>query len=271
MAGQSDNGATPLRSSFVDVPAGYRSMASFLGGLRDGEPEAMRAFYMMYAPLLRDQARRMMLRDDERDDLVATVLGDVLLHLIDTDLPPRDLTRYVVGAFRNRARNEHRDRTRRGAREERAYSAEPAGAQRIVAECHSAYGLATAHGAAHDSDPVPLSAAITKLARYSAQAMGPDDAQLMIGISRHIPLRDLAAQAGLSYGAARVRVHRLREKFTKLMPRYVAALEPDERREMERFLRRAGVALHDATPAAGPPAPRSRPTSAARDGEETTA
>jgi hypothetical protein len=73
----------------------------------------------------------------------------------------------------------------------------------------------------------------------------------MIGVSRHVPLRDLAAQAGVTYGAARVRVHRLRERFRKLVLQHVASLEAEERREVERFLRRAGLSLEQRAERAG--------------------
>ena len=265
VAEQSDGSNPPQRSAGTEVPAPWLSMASWIAGLRDGDTAAVRAFYTTYAALLRDQARRMGVPAEERDELVTTVLGDVLLHLQETDLLPRDLARYVVGSLRNRARNGHRDRERRDARLERAYSHQVYGGQRVVAECHSEYGIRSA-GAADEGDDGKLSRAIAKLAAFSAQALGPDDAALMVGLSHHVPLRDLAAHAGISYGAARVRVHRLRERFRKLLPRFVSTLDAGERAEMERFLRRAGVVLHAEELAARSPAPRRGPTTAARDG-----
>jgi hypothetical protein len=91
----------------------------------------------------------------------------------------------------------------------------------------------------------------------------------MVGISRHIPLRDIAVQSGISYGAARVRVHRLRERFVKLARQHVVTLEPDERVELQRFFRRAGVLLDDKHPGAVS-APREAPTPAHRTDEETS-
>jgi hypothetical protein len=66
----------------------------------------------------------------------------------------------------------------------------------------------------------------------------------MVGIGRHVPLRDLAEQIGLTYGAARVRLSRLRERFLKLVFQYIDTLPPEEKRELERFFRRADVTLH---------------------------
>lgn len=266
MTAQHDQNILPY-SDGEDVPAPYLSMASFLAALREGDSAAVRSYYLMFAPLLRHQARRMSVSDDERSDLVTTVLSDVLLHVQETDLPPRGLARYLVGSLRNRARNAHRDRERRSAREARAYSYPGDGAQRIVAECHSEYGIRSAIGTEADSAS-GLGAAIEKLAAFSAQALGPDDSAMMVGLSHHVPLRDLAVQMGISYGAARVRVHRLRERFLKLARQHVASLEPMERREMERFFRRAGVALDTKIVANSSPL-RAEPTPApSAEGEE---
>jgi hypothetical protein len=66
---------------------------------------------------------------------------------------------------------------------------------------------------------------------------------VIVGVGRHMPLREMAGQLGITYGAARVRLHRLRERFRKLASHYVVTLKPDEKREIERFFRRAGVHL----------------------------
>ena len=66
---------------------------------------------------------------------------------------------------------------------------------------------------------------------------------MIIGIGRHMPLREVADQMRISYGAARVRVHRLRERFRKIASRYVATLKPEEKKEITRFFRRAEFEL----------------------------
>jgi hypothetical protein len=88
-----------------------------------------------------------------------------------------------------------------------------------------------------------LRSAIEKLAKKSALALNDSERELVMGLSRSIPLRDLAAQAGVPYGTARVRLHRLRQRMLKLAIQHVAALEAAERREMVRFFRRAGISL----------------------------
>jgi DNA-directed RNA polymerase specialized sigma24 family protein len=243
------------RSSLVPPP--YRSLASFIAAIRIGEPRALRQLFIYAAPLLRDQARTMGVPADEADELVMTLLDDFVLHVQDTDAVPTQLARYLVGALRNRVRSRYRQATRRRAHDERAYGEHGQSGQRVVAECHSQHGLRAAEPTDVDPAEAHMQSAIEKLAAKSALALTTVEASLMVGLSRHIPLRELAAQAGISYGAARVRVHRLRERMVKLAIQHLATLQADERREIERFLRRAGVYLGPEDRMA-PPAPVDR-------------
>jgi DNA-directed RNA polymerase specialized sigma24 family protein len=178
---------------------------------------------------------------DERDEIVTTVLDDVVLHLMENQLMPRHLTRYLVAALRNRVRNWHRNSLRRISVRDRASLQIAQTTERIVAECHSDYGLRSAMPSAEASPP--LSSAIMRLAERSAAELNREETIMMIAIGRHLPLRDIAEQLGISYGAARVRLHRLRARFARLATQYVESLKPDERREIERFFRRAQVHL----------------------------
>lgn len=239
-----DDGAVSIdaeRSSLVPPP--YRSVASFIAAIRVGELNALRQLFIYAAPLLRDQARRMGVAGGETDELVTTLLDDFVLHVQDTDVVPAQLARYLVGALRNRVRSRHRQATRRRAHDETAYGEHGESGQRVVAECHSEYGLRVAQPSDADASEAHMRSAIEKLAAKSALALTTVEATLMIGLSRYMPLRELAAQAGITYGAARVRVHRLRERMVKLALQHLASLHADERREIERFLRRAGVCV----------------------------
>jgi len=66
---------------------------------------------------------------------------------------------------------------------------------------------------------------------------------MLICVERHLPLREIAEQLGITYAAVRVRLHRLRERFRKLAIEHVRTLKSDERHELERFFRRAEVRL----------------------------
>ena len=162
-----DNGAEG-RSTAPPRHAAFPSHGSFVAALCRGEAAALREFFLMYAPLLRDHAQRMHVPVDERAELVTTVLDDVAMHLNGVAIPPREFTRYLVAALRNRARTRHRDRTRRQASDERSYTTLDTSAQRVIAECHSEYGLDSARAPGHAPAP-PLSVAIEQLAAMSAR------------------------------------------------------------------------------------------------------
>ncbi|HZI41067.1 MAG TPA: sigma-70 family RNA polymerase sigma factor [Gemmatimonadaceae bacterium] len=218
----------------------FPTSANLLAGIHDGDESAIRELFLLYAPLLRDQARRLGIDGDERDDMVTTLLDDVVLHLMEHRLAPRDLARYLVAAFRNRARRGHRDALRRDTNTGAGSSEIGAARQRIVAECISEYTLAVS---TISESTTPSRAVILGLARCVATELSADEMRMMIGIGRHIPLREIADQLQITYGAARVRVHRLRERFRRIASEYVATLKADERNEITRFFRRAEFEL----------------------------
>jgi len=179
---------------------------------------------------------------DERDEMVTTLLDDVVLHLMEHRLAPRDLARYVVAGFRNRARRRHRDAGRSSATKSAALSPIGAAQQRFVAECVSQYTIAAT---ANDVSPT-LRPVIARLAQRVAAELDADEMKMMIGIGRHMPLREIADQLRITYGAARVRVHRLRERFRRIVVQYFATLKPEDKNEIARFFRRAEFDLTSA-------------------------
>jgi DNA-directed RNA polymerase specialized sigma24 family protein len=239
---RSDNIAWSEDDGSAITSTRYPTSARLLAAIHRREEPAIRELFLLYAPLLRDQARRMGIDVEERDEVVTTLLDDVVLHLMENALAPRHLTRYLVAALRNRARNRHRDSERRRSMQEGAYVELGLARQSIVAESHSAYGLRATMGS-DEGGAVPLRSAIAKLAQSSARELTRDEMTMMVAVGRHVPLRDVAEQLGITYGAARVRLHRLRERFRKLAIQYLVTLKPAEKREIERFLRRAEVRL----------------------------
>lgn len=224
------------------VPPPFLSQASFLSAVRIGQVAALRQLFLFYSPLLSDHARQLRVPSDERDELVATVLDDVVMQLRDSELVPRDLASYLVGSLRNSVRKSKRTEIRREKRHEAAYTQMTHSGERIVAECHSAYSVREASGK-DSGDVAEMGNTIGRLAATAMAALNEVDKQLTVGLSRNIPLRDLAKHAGISYGAARVRVHRLRERLLPLSATFRETLHPSEQRQMDRFFRRAGITL----------------------------
>jgi RNA polymerase sigma factor (sigma-70 family) len=237
---RSDNTVRSGDDGIAIASSRFPTSAALVAAIKRGESAAIRELFILYAPLLRDQARLMSIDGGDRDAFVTTLLDDVVLHFIETQISPRDLTRYLVASTRNRARNFHRDVMRRDVSLGRAYSELGEARQLIVAESQSEDGM---RSAAPLVDEAPLRAAIRKLAEKSAAVLGEDELRLMLAVGRHMPLREFAEQNGMSYGNARVRLHRLRARFAKLAIQYVELLEPLERSEVERFFRRAGIRL----------------------------
>ena len=214
----------------------YPTSARLVSAIHCGDEAAIRELYLLYAPLLRDQAGRMGVGPGERAELVTTLLDDIVLHLMEHRTTPRHLTRYLVASLRNRARNWHRDSFRRTANREAAYT-EHSSMQRIVAECHSDYSLRASDSLTEE--PVVFRAPIARLAAVCSRNLTGEEMAMLVSVGRHVPLREIANQIGISYVAARVRLHRLRERMRRLAIEYVRTLKPADRSEMERFLRRS--------------------------------
>ena len=236
---QRDNTAWSEDDESAIASTRYPTSARLLAAILRGEEVAISELFLLYAPLLRDQARRMGVDPEERDEVVTTLLDDVVLHLMDNALAPKHLARYLVASLRNRARRLHRDARRRRATRDSAYGEFGSTHERIVAECHSEYAL-RASIPSDSANEAPLRSAIAQLAKQSARDLSSDEMIMMVGVGRHVPVRDMAEQLGITYGAARVRLHRLRERFAKLAAQYTMTLKSDEKREIERFFRRAG-------------------------------
>lgn len=232
------------------VPDGLPSQSSFLAAIARGDERALGKLYVCFGPLLREQARMLAVRDEDREPLVCTVLETFALHLLEARRAPREIVRYLVGALRNEARKLHRNEQRRQSWYDRAYMHDSGTGERIVAECHSEYGVRTSRGVDDvggidavgcGTDPGAAATAVEKLGARAALAFSTEERQLMIGVSRGVPVRVLAEQLGIEYGTARVRIHRIRERLRRLAMAYMTTLEGDEKREVERFFRRAGV------------------------------
>ena len=100
---------------------------------------------------------------------------------------------------------------------------------------------------------------VLQLAAALRAATTTDEQLLLTWVAERVPHRTIAAWLGVTYDAAAKRVWRLCRRLRAAAVRHVEALAADERREVERFLRRAGalpplvaVALHDRVFAAAP-------------------
>jgi DNA-directed RNA polymerase specialized sigma24 family protein len=220
------------------IPPPYPSIEVFVAAIKRGDERALAAFFVHYTPLLTYQARRLGVAPHEVSELVTTVLDDIAMQFSHGLGAPRELTRFLVVCLRNAARKWKRTLARHDARLTRARTS--SNGESVVAECHSEYALHAAQGV-DVVDVDSLNRALDGLTRFAMQELTDVDRELVVATSNHIPLRDVAPPLGLTYAAARVRLHRLRMRLTRLAQQYANGLDANERLEVQRFLRRAGL------------------------------
>jgi DNA-directed RNA polymerase specialized sigma24 family protein len=81
-------------------------------------------------------------------------------------------------------------------------------------------------------------AALEHLVDLLDQELTDDERQLLSWLGSWVPQSEIAEWLGISHGAARNRVMRLRERLKRAAIRCAAELSIAERRELERYLRR---------------------------------
>ena len=171
-------------------------------------------------------------------ELVMTFLDEFLLDLPHLAFDDADLVRYAIAAFRNFLKQVLRNDGVRERRYDRAAESSDGAQETIVAECHSAYSLGAASGVVRgEAGGGPLD----DLGRHLAAGLSDMDRELLRGLSRGAPVKEVAAWLGLDYGACRVRIHRLRVRLRVDAIAYAEAADPPRRLALDRFFRRLGI------------------------------
>lgn len=217
--------------------ASTRGEMNLLPAIRRADESALKRFFVYFQPVLIDQARRMGIPRDECDEIVLTFLDDKVTELARIETEPASLAGYVVRGFRNRVLNLRRDQLTRRGIYDNAMTYVGSTSQQIIAECHSEYGIKAA--LSPDEESPFLRPALIKLSEYSAAQLATEDIGLLMALGDRVPMREIAAWLGISYGNCRTRAHRLRERISRLALQYMKSLEPAERDEVKRFLTRA--------------------------------
>ena len=208
--------------------------AELLAAVRRGEEDAMTRFYVRFTPILHRAAAQIGVDAGDRSALVSDTLATVLLALRKpAAVVPRTLMAYAIGALRHA----HLKATRERQREEQ-----------LERELHREQ-LAQPSHADEESDAVDdTGRAPTRYARVLRllsieirDLTTAEERDILAWLADYVPQREIARWLGTTHGAMRVRVHRLRERLRRDAQRFGTTLEPAERRELDRFLRRAGV------------------------------
>lgn len=224
--------------------------AALTAAVRRGDERAMTALYEHYTPILRREAARLGVPASDRGDLVSDTLRGVVLTLVRAgSTVPQSLTGYAIIALRNAHGNGRRQAQRIAALErairQELLSQSPVEDPVDVADDPAATRPLDTPDVACEPEPVQTrySRVLAALTAALGARLSTEEWQLLAWLADYVPQRDMARWLGISHGAVRVRVHRLRERLREVAQSFGSTLPLLEQRELERFFRRAGVSL----------------------------
>lgn len=223
-----------LRETFERRRAAWER--ELVARMRRDEASAYREFLLTFRPALLDEARRLRVQPALRDEMVDECLDDVALQLRrETTAIPRVLTPYLVRALRLHRLKQYRgDRRRRDREREGAASGyDPA------APIEGLISEATRRASAGpDYERTPASPALERLASMLEEGLSDDEELLFSWVSRWVPQSVIAEWLGVTHGAVRNRVMRLRARLKDATLQHAASFTGRERVEIEEFFRR---------------------------------
>lgn len=216
------------------------SDAELVLAMRRNEPGAFREFFCRFAPLIAAMARARRLPSAGLTERVNEFLDDAALRLSRVaSTPPHSLAAYLAASFRRRDHNLVRDmRCRERLRD--AYSVEAGGgSERAVLSATSEDAVRISHGPGWER--AVLSPAIERLALALEEGLSEGDRQLLAWLGARVPQREIALWLGVTHGAMRVRITRLRARLRDAALRHAFRLDGAERAEIARFFRRVDI------------------------------
>jgi RNA polymerase sigma factor (sigma-70 family) len=216
--------------------------ADLVLAMRRHESDAFHEFFARHAPMLELLAGTRRVPRAEREALVTEFLDDVAMRLVSHTTPvPRSLAAYLVVSFRRWHLNRVRDARRREELGAEHALETGAGQERAILGATSADAIRASQGPDHEDET--HAAPIERLALAIENRLGASERQLLEWLGQRVPQRIIAEWLGVTHGAIRVRVTRLRRRLRAVASEYVAGLSEPERETVERFLRRgAGTA-----------------------------
>jgi DNA-directed RNA polymerase specialized sigma24 family protein len=274
--------ATPVERNFTEAPD-----RDLVEAVRRKSEAALIEYYRRFRPLLLREAKGLGVQPALRAELVDDCLADVALRLLrHTMATPRMIAPYLVRALRLQRLEYHRTQTRRRELEESgtvgsaapAHPGSPIGAPRGPNEPRADAAMlseATRRaGLGPDGMFASLSPTLQRLAQLLDEGLTDDERLLLVWVGNWVPQSEIAAWLGITHGAVRNRVMRLRERVKRIAIRAALKFSESEQAELRSFFRRAGlvssrtsvVPSRDLVTAPRPP---NAPRAAARETDES--
>ena len=218
-----------------------------VAGIREADPAALAGFVRRYRPLLLRRARQMRVGELDRDALVMTVLDAVALRIAG-GAEPRHLATYVLTAFRNHVVGElRRDAAR--SRQLALHSEDVGGVRVLTLGCSAHLVSAVREPGASDADANAVSPAVARFTQHLLRAMSVGDRRMLRWMANGVGAREIGEWLGITHGAARVRISRLRARTAAEARAYWERCAADDRVALAPLFRRLGL-LTDPTPVA---------------------
>ena len=218
------------------------SDAQLVALMRAGQAIAWGEFAARFHPVLEAFARRAGIPASDWSVCVTEVLDDEALRLATPEASlPTNLGGYLVRAVHHRYLRLKRSRACR----DRHYllASDDFVGERVVGALCSEHMVR----ASQDGTELALDDGSEGAVGRLACAIGTDltaEERLILGwVSQRVSHRQIAEWLGVGYDAATKRIWRLCRRVRGALPRHLEPLAADDRREIERFFRRAGTPL----------------------------
>jgi DNA-directed RNA polymerase specialized sigma24 family protein len=215
-----------------------------VAGMRRDEPEAYGEFFRCFRPLLLAEARRLRIQPALCREMVDECLDDVAMRLRRyTTAVPRSLVPYLVRALRlHRFALRRRERRRLDGERDGETSGDDPSAPLISSLSQAALRAS----AGPEGDRTPASTALERLASMVEEGLSSEEELILSWVSRWVPQSDIADWLGITHGAARNRVMRLRARLKDVALQHAATFTGRERVELAEFFRRTFATARDA-------------------------
>lgn len=216
-----------------------------VAGMRRDEPEAYREFFQRFRPLLLAEARRRGVQPALCHEMVDECLDDVAMRLRRYTTPvPRSLVPYLIRALRIHRLALRRSERRResGERDGEMPGGEPGA--RLTGSLSQETVRASA---GPDGDRTSGSSAVERLASMIEEGLTEEEELILSWLSGWVPQSHIAEWLGITHGAARNRVMRLRARLKEVALQHTATFSGREHAELVEFFRRAFTTARSGT------------------------